>query len=50
METMIAKWIQETLKEYELAKVQQNVFKMIQMRKLHKGLLQMRDKLLISRN
>ncbi len=34
MEEMIAKWIRETQREYEKAKLNQNAFKMIQMSKL----------------
>ena len=45
MDEMIAKWIRETKNEYEKAKLNQNVFKMIQMSELEDALKEMRDKL-----
>lgn len=45
METLIAKWIKETIQEYEKAKINQNAFKMIQMQILKEALKDMRDKL-----
>jgi hypothetical protein len=46
METLIAKWVRETISEYNLAKSNQNLFKMSEMDILKKALLSMRDKLL----
>lgn len=45
MEEMIARWIRETKLEYEKAKINQNIFKMIQMSKLIDSLKDIRDKL-----
>jgi hypothetical protein len=46
METLIAKWVRETISEYNLAKSNQNLFKMSEMDILKRALLSMRDKLL----
>jgi len=46
MEEMIARWIRETKFEYEKAKLNQNIFKMIQMTKLIDSLKDLRDKLI----
>lgn len=48
MEELIAKWIRETLKEYEKAKNNQNLFKMQEMDRLKKALGNMRDSLVNS--
>jgi hypothetical protein len=45
MEEMIARWIGETRREYEKAKLNQNVFKMLQMSDLEEALKDMRDRL-----
>lgn len=50
MEEMIARWIKETLNEYERAKLNQNLFKMDQMRELLNALRGIRDKLPKSRS
>jgi len=49
METLIAKWVRETINEYNLAKANHNLFKMCEMDLLKKALLTMRDKLLKNR-
>ncbi len=46
MEILFAKWIRETISEYNLAKVNQNLFKMNEMDTLKKALKALRDKLL----
>lgn len=46
MEEMISRWIRETQKERELAKQNQNLFKMSQMYRLERALDEMRRKLL----
>lgn len=48
MEEMIARWIRETILERENAKANQNVFKMLQMQRLERALLDMRDRLVVS--
>ena len=45
---MIARWIRETFIEYDKAKANQNVFKMIEMQSLADALKKMRDDLTIS--
>jgi hypothetical protein len=45
MEEMVARWIHETRREYEKAKLNQNVYKMIQMSDLEDALKDMRDRL-----
>jgi hypothetical protein len=45
MEEMIARWIRETKFEYDKAKRHQNVFKMVQMKKLEFELKYMRKRL-----
>lgn len=45
MEEMIARWIRETKLEYEKAKKDQNLFRMIQMSELEEALKEMRDRL-----
>jgi hypothetical protein len=46
MEEMIARWIRETLAEYEKAKQNQNLYKMNEMHELKTALMNMREKLL----
>ena len=46
MEQMFAKWIQETIREQEIAKANQNLLKMNQMKILRRALQDMRDNLL----
>lgn len=46
MEEMIARWIRETIAEYEKAKISHNLFKMVEMKVLKEALQNMRDKLL----
>jgi len=46
MEEMISRWIRETKFEYEKAKLNKNIFKMIQMTKLIDSLKDLRDKLI----
>lgn len=46
MEEMISRWIRETIREYEMAKANQNTFKMMEMWRLERALITMRDKLL----
>lgn len=46
MEEMIAKWIRETIAEFERAKKNQNFFQMHQMKLLKEALEKMRDNLL----
>ena len=42
---MISRWIRETRFEYEKAKMNQNIFKMFQMRKLELELKYLKEKL-----
>lgn len=46
MEEMIERWIRETHKEIAKAKANQNLLRMVQMKKLAKALMEMSDKLL----
>jgi hypothetical protein len=46
MEILISKWIRETLEEHELAKKNQNLYRMKEMDRLKAALHNMRDKLL----
>lgn len=46
METLISKWVRETIAEYNSAKAKQNLYKMMEMEALLKALRQMRDNLL----
>ncbi len=46
MEEMIARWLRETIREYDVARAIQNTFKMLQMWRLERALVVMRDKLL----
>ena len=46
MEIMISRWIKETITEYDRAKVNLNIFRMEEMKRLVQALRQMRDKLL----
>lgn len=39
MEEMIARWLRETIREYEVAKVNQKTFKMLQMWRLERALI-----------
>jgi hypothetical protein len=48
MEVMIARWIRETIIEYEIAKKNLNFFRMNEMHLLETALRRMRDKLLES--
>lgn len=50
MEEMIARWIRETILEYEKAKQNQNFYQMNQMVRLERALREMRRKLLDSLN
>ncbi len=45
MEEMIARWIRETIAEFNLAKENGNLFKMHQMKALLDGLKDLREKL-----
>jgi hypothetical protein len=49
METLIEKWIRETVTEFNLAKTNQNYFKMREMNTLRIALITMKDNLLKSR-
>ena len=46
METLIAKWIQETVLEIQKAKSNQNFYRMKEMSVLRHAMIEMRDKLL----
>lgn len=50
MENLINKWIRETQLEYNIAKDNQNLHKMYEMKRLKNGLINLRDKLLKSSN
>lgn len=49
MEIMISRWLQETLKEYEHSKRNQNLYKMNEMGRLARALRDMRENLINSR-
>ncbi len=46
MEEMIARWLREIITEMEKAKAHQNLYKMEQMTRLYRALINLRDKLL----
>ena len=48
MDEMIMRWIKETLREYERAKDNQNLFRLHEMNRLLKELRTMRDRLINS--
>ena len=50
MEILIAKWIREVIVEYDLAKANQNLYRMEEMRYLRDALQDIRDKLLKRRS